>query len=271
MNKIEVMVNKKIKKQINNDIIINDYSKMDNISDNTFFIYIPANTNTKLDLMFSNNTGYQKICFLLDDNSNLKLFEYRYSKDENNYEYLFILKNNSKIVVDKFYNCQSIKETVNINLKGINSSIDYNFSTLTKYNQDYIININHYNKNTISNINNRGITNNDANLNFEINGIVKKGVINCVLDQQTKIINMADSNSKIKPNLYIDEYLVEARHGVSIGKFAEDQVFYLQSRGLPLERCYQLLSLGFLLGKFTIDENNKQSLIKIIEEAKNER
>ena len=158
----------------------------------------------------------------------------------------FNLGNNSHLIIYKTYNEKDINEEININLNGEGSTLDYRFSTLTKDNQKYIINVYHNNKHTISNIINRGVVINDSKLVFEVNSYVSKGNINSVLNQESKIIIMSKNNSIIKPNLYIDEYNVDARHAASIGKFNKDEIFYLMTKGLSKKDSTNLLIDGFL-------------------------
>ena len=75
---------------------------------------------------------------------------------------------------------------------------------------------------------------------------------------------MDENNSKIQPNLYIDEYDIEASHGAYIGKFDFDTIFYLESRGLSEKESYNLLIKGFLLGNFYKYESLSEDLIDII-------
>lgn len=158
----------------------------------------------------------------------------------------FNLGNNSHLMVNKKYNEEEISESITINLNGISSRVDYNFRTLVYNNQKYLINVNHNNKNTISNIVNRGVVKNDSSLIFEVNSKVDKGNINSVLNQESKIIIMSKNNSIIKPNLYIDEYNVDARHAASIGKFRKEDIFYLMTKGISEEDSIELLINGFL-------------------------
>ena len=158
----------------------------------------------------------------------------------------FNLGNNSYLIINKKYNEEEISESITINLNGISSRVDYNFRTLVYNNQKYLINVNHNNKNTISNIINRGVVKNDSSLVFEVNSKVDKGNINSVLNQESKIIIMSKNNSIIKPNLYIDEYNVDARHAASIGKFRKEDIFYLMTKGINEEDSVKLLIDGFL-------------------------
>ena len=57
---------------------------------------------------------------------------------------------------------------------------------------------------------------------------------------------MGDNNSEIRPNLYIDEFDVEARHSSIIGKFDKNEIFYLMMNGISYDKANELLVKGFL-------------------------
>lgn len=193
----------------------------------------------------------KKIIGSLDTNIyNLKKDEVVvFNLNSSNYnEYTFNLDNNSYLIINKMYNEKEIFENITINLNGINSKVDYNFSTKVYNDQKYIININHNNKNTISNVINHGVVMNDAHLLFEVNSTIKKGNSKSKLNQENKIIVMSKNNSVINPNLFIDEYDVDAVHSATIGKFNKNDIFYLMSKGITKEESINLLIKGFLEG-----------------------
>ena len=202
-----------------NNIVIEDNSNVviDNLEGSTY--NIGKNTLVKINL---DNSKYENTFFNLDENSYL--------------------------IINKIYNEKEVKEEITINLNGINSKIDYNFSTKTYDNQKYVININHNNKNTISNVINHGVVMNDSHLLFEVNSSIKKGNNKSKLNQESKIIVMSKNNSIIKPNLYIDEYDVDAVHSATIGKFNKNEIFYLMTKGITKEESINLLIKGFLEG-----------------------
>jgi len=169
-------------------------------------------------------------------------------KEFNNKICEFNLDENAYLVINKTYNEKEIEEEITINLNGTKARVDYNFSTLVYDKQKYVINVNHNNKNTISNIINHGVVMNDSKLEFIVNASVKKGNKKSVLNQMNKIIVMSLNNSIIKPNLFIDEYDVEAVHSATIGKFSKDEIFYLMTKGIKEEDAINLLIKGFLEG-----------------------
>ena len=84
-----------------------------------------------------------------------------------------------------------------------------------------------------------------------------------VVNQESKIISLNSSNNnKINPILLIDEFDATAKHSAFIGKFKEEEVFYMQSRGIKKKDAYDLLLKGFLIGTLKIDEEEKNDIIK---------
>ena len=73
--------------------------------------------------------------------------------------------------------------------------------------------INHNGNETVSNINNRSIAMEGSKLDFVINSIVKKEYENSILNQNTRIVTLGESDAKISPNMFIDCDDIEARHG----------------------------------------------------------
>lgn len=183
-------------------------------------------------------------------------------KDCNN-SLIFNLDDNSSAKINIFDASVSTNRTITINLNGTNSSVVLNLSVLSLGENTYEVNINHNNKNTNSNSNLHGLALKDNKIYFKNNGTIKHGSSKSDLQQDNKIIIMDNNDSKIEPNLFIDEYDISASHGAYVGKFKEEDIFYLKTRGLSEEESYNLLINGFLFGDFDIDK--KENLIKIVD------
>ena len=102
-------------------------------------------------------------------------------------------------------------------------------------------------KNTVSNIKNHGVNIKDGSIIFNVTGIVYNGIKDCTLDQDNKIVTFNQNKCTIDPKLLIEEQDVVANHSALIGKFDEDELFYLQSRGIDRTEAIILLTKGFLL------------------------
>ena len=162
-------------------------------------------------------------------------------------KYNYSLEENSHTNIVKFYDCDEVKELDIIELNGENASIRHQLKTISKKNQRLDTVVYHNAKHTSSDIVNQGVTIQDGKLQIQVTSIVYQGIKNCVINQNNRIMTMNEHKSNINPILLIEEQEVSANHAAYIGKFREEQIFYLMSRGIPRNQAIQLLVKGFLL------------------------
>ena len=178
-----------------------------------------------------------KILYIVDNNENK---EYEYNITEDTIIYHFSIDSSSK---------------VKINLVKENVTLYYYYNNINYNDNDFYIDVKHLCSNTHSEVFNHGVNVNDRKLTYMVNGIVLKDSEKCICNQDNQIINMSDGKSTICPNLLIDNYDVDSNHSAYIGKFRDDEIFYLMSRGISREVGYRLLLNGFLINSDSIDKN----------------
>ena len=174
-------------------------------------------------------------------------------------QYKYTLGENSLCNINKLQNVDSIKEMVIANLNGEYAVFNYNFKTITNNKETYDYHIFHNHKKTTSNIKNNSVCINDGKAIFQVSSFVPKDINGCTLNQNNRIINLTNNKCEIKPNLYIDSFDVEASHSALIGKFSDEEMFYMQSRGIDYNTALKLLITGFL----TSDIDNKKIIKEI--------
>ena len=249
---------------MNNILVINN--NIDNYNDdnieiknNTIYFKKSAKYNIKY-----NNTNTINITYKLKDNINITIYEYQNITSSLNSNIKYILEENSILNINKFSINNTTKETITIDLEGINAEINYHFSNISTNQENYHIIINHNSPKTTSNIINRTISTNDAMIDYTIDSILPKNNYGCILNQETKIITNDSSNCYIRPNMFIDEEDVDARHASYIGKFKEDEIFYLMTRGLSLKESIKLLVKGYILSNINVEEELEKIIINDI-------
>lgn len=170
----------------------------------------------------------------------------------------FNIKNANLVFNIIGYNNKDIKIEAVLN-EGGNIEL---YNSLVSRKKEYIdINILHNYKDTKSNIYNCGTTDDNGSITFNVVSKVLKKNTNCYVNQDSKIIVFNDDAvNKINPVLLIDEYEVNARHSAYIGDFNEDELFYLESRGLSKKEASNLLLDGFLIGVLKINNEEKELL-----------
>ena len=132
-------------------------------------------------------------------------------------------------------------------------------------NDDEIIEVYHNAKNTTSKIENY-VTSNNAKVNIDVIGKIKKDMSNSNCVQKSRgIILSNNSTIKVKPVLLIDEFDVSANHGCAIGKIDEEGLYYLMSRGISKKDAEMLIIKGFLspILNSLSNESMKDELIKL--------
>ena len=234
----------------NIQIISDDYEVDNNI----------INIKKDGDYIIEYKENLNNITYIFNNNINVNILEISIDNNLNN-NITYNLLENSNVNISKFYKNKEVKEIININLKEINSSINYNFSNISNYKEDYKIIINHLNKYTKSNIKNKILAKNNSNITIDLDSIVKKDMINCTLLQETRAVVFDKEKVNIKPNMYIDCDDIEAKHSAVIGKFKDEEIFYLMTRGIPKEEAIELLSESFLFSNLTFDKEEITNLI----------
>lgn len=257
MNKIIIKDNQVFIEKVNSGIKLDIVEKKDKFDIGKLQIDFLESNEIELECNGSEEIKFD-IIFTLQPGINLKVKEYR-----NQYNiktrYQFFLNENASLEMDKFYNCDKVKEQDIIYMNGKNSVINYTLSTICKDKQKFNIVVYHKYKDSISNIKTRGVNINDGMLSFGVTGVVYKNVTGCEVNQNNRIINLTKNKCEILPNLLIDEEDVVASHSALVGNFDDEELFYLRSRGISYSDAIKLLIIGFLL-----NGNDDKKKLKII-------
>ena len=98
----------------------------------------------------------------------------------------------------------------------------------------------------------------EANYEMVANGNIDKGCYEAQSHQATRVLTLGkDHKAKVIPLLLIDENDVKASHALIIGQPDEEQLYYLQSRGLSTKQAMGLLSVGYFLPVINLIEDQE--------------
>ena len=188
-----------------------------------------------------------KIIYVVDDNENKN---YKYNIEEDTVIYHFSINGSSDVEINL------IKEGV---------SLYYYYNNINYDDNKFSIKVNHLKSNTNSEIFNHGVNVFSNKLMYYVDGVVPKSSSKCICNQDNQIINMDNGKSTICPNLLIDNYDVDSNHAAYIGKFKDEIMFYLMSRGISREVAYRLLLNGFLVNSDSIEKDKIKIFLDEIE------
>jgi len=180
-------------------------------------------------------------------------FKLNVVKESGNYKIQtkYNLAENSKITVTKINDSDKIVEREVFFLVNNKSEVDYLLKTVSTNEEKYDISVHHKHENTNSNIVMNGINILDGKLSLNVTTYIPKKIKNCIANQDSRIINLNDNKCVIRPNLLIDEFDCIANHSALVGKFSDEEIFYLNKLGLSYENSISLLTKGFLRSKLT--------------------
>ena len=83
---------------------------------------------------------------------------------------------------------------------------------------------------------------------MEATGKIIKGARESNSHQKTRVLTMSERHSsEVVPVLLIDENDVKASHATTLGQPDENQLYYLQTRGLSRRQALGLLTVGYIM------------------------
>lgn len=230
--------------EINNGSNVSIYENFVLI-DNAYLNYkidvnVDSNANANIVSMQEISTN-RNICF----KQNFKIQDY----STMNY---YILSLNSANVINE--------TTMNLKGKYAKGNIRTLSYVYNNFEQINIMDLQHYNVYTTGNIYNIGIANDKAKFTIDATNKINKDMIKSSSEQTSKIINLSDTCKTVaNPQLYIDNYDVQAGHSVAVGQIDEEQLYYLMSRGLTKSSATKLIVMGLA---DTVIENLEDNEVK---------
>lgn len=211
------------------------------------------------ELVFNFNDTSRDIYIVVEDNICLNIVDISFNTSN---KINITLKNDSRVIYNKFsINSGDYIYTL---LDGEYSNVVINNSVVNNDDTKMKFVIEHNNTNTSSNLSNHGVNNSSGTLYFNVDSKINQSASLACADQENKIINLVKGDSKILPNLLVDNYDVSASHSAYISDFDKESMFYLKSRGISEKDARRLLLEGFLIGNLDVDDETKKNLLSYI-------
>lgn len=216
-------------------------------------IVVEENTSVKIILEIANSDvekNNYKLNLTANQNAQVKyLLVAELESNDALLEHYFTAKRDAKLdliggfvsnVINAKMHVDLVEQGAEVKMRAVAVSSD-------EHKQNIDVLIVHEAPDTFGDMTNIGIANKRGKI--ILNGVekIKKGMKRANAFQTLKgIITSDDANVEVNPILLIDEYDVAAGHGATIGKIEEDQLYYLQSRGLSRTEAEKLIINGFL-------------------------
>lgn len=143
--------------------------------------------------------------------------------------------------------------TCDVQLLGNNARTDITGFYLLQKNQKHeiITQQQHKAKNTQSNLSINGILRDQSYCSYRGNININENAANSIAAQTNKNILFGNQARAVSiPSLEVKVHEVQCKHGSAVGQLNVEDIFYLQSRGLPYQQIKQLLLEAFLKQAF---------------------
>ena len=209
-----------------------DKDKIINLEDDEYQLVINHDCNIEF---IVNKTINSKVSILVkSSNINIKI----------------LLESNSSLIINQLGCDSSINYDVNINN---NSNLYVVDSIISKVDSINNINLSHKGNNSEIKFYTNGINLDNKKMYYNVNGIISKDISDVYLEENSKIINIKDGDSKIIPNLIVDSKDISANHSAYIGTLDNDTLNYLMSRGIEKDKAKDLIIKSILLSKMNLN------------------
>lgn len=269
-------VDSSLKHKLENDTIIFDINKDTNVDvefKGDVKVDFNISDNIKVDIIETINMDDLDIVYNVGKNSYVNIFT---KPDIENKQMIFnkhiqVARDSEVEVSNAFFDNNSMHYNFELDLNGEQAQGIHNVAVISMNHDHKNINvrINNNKPNTTGMINNFGVVKNEAILIFNGTGSIAKKAVQSVAHQASKIITFDEGvTAQANPFLLINENDVEASHAAAVGRMDEDQLFYMQSRGIDFEHASRLITYGYLkpvLNKIRNDDLRVR-LEKVIEE-----
>lgn len=121
---------------------------------------------------------------------------------------------------------------------------------------------NHYGRKSTSEIAVNGVLRDNAQKTFKGTIDFRNGSAGAKGSEKEDVILMNEEVvNKTVPVILCDEEDVEGSHGATIGRIDEQHIYYMQSRGIPEEKIYELITrarLSKIIGKIGDEQTEKR-------------
>lgn len=108
-------------------------------------------------------------------------------------------------------------------------------------------------------IENYAVVKQHGDYRMEACGKILKGAYDSASHQASRVLTLSEEqSSEVIPLLLIDENEVKASHATTVGQPDENQLYYLQTRGLTRTQALGLLTIGYMMPITTVLEDEAQ-------------
>jgi len=185
-------------------------------------------------------------------------------KENENTELTINVEPQSSLVYNRFLIHNIMNNKITINQEHL-SSVIFNYSFIAKDKCHLTIDTNLNGDDNESEINIKAVTELDGAATIIGTADAKEKIKNNNLIESIKVLVLNNEESVCIPNLLVATNDVIVNHACTISPVDQNELFYLESKGLSKEQATKLIKNGFIVGNLSINEEIRQQILNMIE------
>ena len=237
------------------EFIINSAS-----TEGKYRLHVPANESASVVVTLEGNKEVEiDIKIIVEENAQLRLLTINHNEDKSifNEEYELFADSSTTIAHAELNKAQTTINSVHKILQQ-GANLQVNTASLTTTQKNFYQDTFHYAGNSRAHVNNYGVVLANGICDMVVRSTIEKGSHGAATHQSSRLLTYDKTSiGKILPVLYIYDNDVQASHAASLGQPDDEQLYYLETRGISHQEALQLLITGYLLPITRIIDDEK--------------
>lgn len=185
-------------------------------------------------------------------------------KDNEELELTINLKEHSSLIYNRFIIQNEAQNKIIINQKD-KSSLIFNYSLIANDKCNIDLESKIYGNNNNTEINIKSVTENNGSVKVSSTADAKSNINNNTILENIRVLMLNDEESVIIPILLVSTNEIEINHEATISGVDKNYLFYLNNKGLSVEKATELIKNGYLISNLDIQEEEKNKIKELIE------
>jgi Fe-S cluster assembly scaffold protein SufB len=169
----------------------------------------------------------------------------------------------SSLIYNRFILHNQANNNITINQDNT-SNVSFNYSLIATDKVELTVNSTLTGNDNETSIKVASVTEQNGKVIITSTADIKPKIENNNLLESLKILLLNNEESICIPNLLVSSNEVEVNHAATISGIPQDDLFYLNSKGLSNEAATKLIKNGYLLNNLEINKNIKEQIMELI-------
>lgn len=169
----------------------------------------------------------------------------------------------SSLIYNRFILHNQANNNITINQDNT-SNVSFNYSLIATDKVELTVNSTLTGNDNETSIKVASVTEQNGKVIITSTANIKPKIENNNLLESLKILLLNNEESICIPNLLVSSNEVEVNHAATISGIPQDDLFYLNSKGLSNEAATKLIKNGYLLNNLEINKNIKEQIMELI-------